>query len=380
MVITKSEKGAERYTSSLILLTIHRSEKEEKYMTSVLDVLVIGGGQSGLASGYHLKKRGLSFLILEASGEAAGSWPNYYDSLKLFSPAKYSSLPGLSISSPGYRYPDRDEVIHYLKNYASHFQLPIVFHQRVEHVSKESDVFCVRTTTGEIYNARNVICATGSFNNPYIPSINARDEFTGNVLHSAFYKTPDTFRDQSVIVVGRGNSAVQIAMELAETANTTLAVREPVSLIPQRFLGKDIHFWFIITGIDSKWRIGKSLATASSVMDLDGYKQKLKEGDPKQKNMFTSFYEDGVIWPDGSKEKVDSVIFATGFRSNLPFIKDLGGLDIKGDPLQASGVSTVVSGLYFLGLSGQRSFASATLRGVGRDAKYVAKHIQKNDN
>lgn len=347
-------------------------------MNNVLDVLVIGGGQSGLASGYHLKKSGLSFLILEASGEAAGSWPNYYDSLKLFSPAKYASLPGLSIPSPGDRYPNRDEVVQYLKNYAFHFQLPMVFHQRVEQVSKESDAFRVRTTTGETYNARNVICATGSFNKPYIPSIHGQEDFTGNVIHSAYYKRPDAFRDQSVIVVGRGNSAVQIAMELADIANTTLAVRKPVSLVPQRFLGKDIHFWFIISGIDSYWRIGKSLANASSVMDLDGYKQRLKEGNPKQRNMFTSFYEDGVIWPDGAKEQVDSVIFATGFRPNLSFIKDLGGLDVKGDPLQDSGVSTDVPGLYYVGLSGQRTFASATLRGVGPDAKYVVKHLQKN--
>lgn len=347
-------------------------------MNHVLDVLVIGGGQSGLASGYHLKQRGLSFLILEASGEAAGSWPNYYDSLKLFSPAKYSSLPGLSIPSPGDRYPNRDEVVQYLKNYASHFQLPIAFYQRVEQVSKEVGVFQVRTTTGEIYTAHNVICATGSFNKPYIPSIPSQKDFNGTIIHSALYKTPDPFRNQSVIVVGRGNSAVQIAMELADKANTTLAVREPVSLVPQRFLGKDIHFWFIITGVDSHWRIGRSLANASSVMDLDGYKQRLKNGNPKQKIMFTSFYEDGVIWPDGSKEKVDSVIFATGFRSNLSFIKDLGGLDAKGDPLQDRGVSTVVPGLYYVGLSGQRTFASATLRGVGPDAKYVVKHIQKN--
>ncbi|MFG1732507.1 flavin-containing monooxygenase [Paenibacillus sp. 843] len=347
-------------------------------MNHVLDVLVIGGGQSGLASGYHLKQRGLSFLILEASGEAAGSWPNYYDSLKLFSPAKYSSLPGLSILPPGDRYPNRDEVVQYLKNYASHFQLPITFHQRVEQVSKESGVFQVRTNSGETYTARNVICATGSFNKPYIPSIQGQEDFKGTIVHSAFYKKPDPFRDQSIIVVGRGNSAVQIAMELAEISNTTLAVREPVSLVPQRFLGKDIHFWFIITGIDSHWRIGKSLAKASSVMDLDGYKQRLKDGNPKQKIMFTSFYEDGVIWPDGSKEKVDSVIFATGFRSNLSFIKDLEGLDSKGDPLQDRGVSTVVPGLYYVGLSGQRTFASATLRGVGPDAKYVVKHIHKN--
>lgn len=347
-------------------------------MNNVLDVLVIGGGQSGLAAGYYLKKSGLSFFILEASGEAAGSWANYYDSLKLFSPAKYSSLPGLSMPSTGDRYPNRDEIIHYLKNYASHFQLPIVFHNRVEQVSKESGYFRVTTSSGETYTSRNLICATGSFNRPYIPTIHGQEDFTGNVLHSAIYKTPIVFRDQSVIVVGRGNSAVQIAMELSDVANTTLAVREPVTLIPQRFLGHDIHFWFKVTGVDSLWPFGKSLANASSVIDLDGYKQRLKEANPKQKKMFTSFYEKGVIWPDSTQETVDSVIFATGFRSNFSFINSIGGLDDNENPLHKNGISTAVSGLYFIGLSGQRSFASATLRGVGADAQYVIKHIQRN--
>ncbi|QYR22473.1 NAD(P)-binding domain-containing protein [Paenibacillus sp. sptzw28] len=131
-------------------------------MYRLLDVIVIGGGQSGLASGYHLKKSGLTFLILEASGTAAGSWPEYYDSLKLFSPAKYSSLPGMSFPLPGDRYPTRDEVIHYLKDYASHYKLPIAYHSRAEQVIKVAGNFQIMTETGQTYLARNIICVTGS--------------------------------------------------------------------------------------------------------------------------------------------------------------------------------------------------------------------------
>lgn len=345
-------------------------------MEPIWDVIVIGGGQAGLASGYHLKKRGLSFLILEASGEAAGAWPRYYDSLKLFSPAEYSSLPGLPITSPGDRYPNRDEVIQYLKKYASHFDLPLVYHSRVEKVSKESDYFRIETSVGKAYFARNLISATGSFSRPFTPLIAKQDKFKGSIIHSAMYSRPDSFQDQKVIVVGRGNSAVQIAMELSEVADTTLAVREPVALVPQRLLGQDIHFWFKVTGIDTVWKFGKSFANGSSVLDLDGYKQRLQAGNPKQKKMFTAFYENGVIWSDGTKEEVQAVIFATGYQSNVSYIDAVGGLDSQGEPRQKNGISKTVSGLYFVGLSGQRSFASATLRGVGPDAEYVVKHIR----
>ncbi|MBT2282508.1 NAD(P)/FAD-dependent oxidoreductase [Paenibacillus polymyxa] len=347
-------------------------------MEPIWDVIVIGGGQAGLASGYHLKKRGLSFLILEAGGEAAGAWPQYYDNLKLFSPAMYSSLPGLPIESPGDRYPHRDEVIQYLKDYASHFELPLVYHRRVNQISKESGIFRVTTSSGEKYMARNLISATGSFSQPYTPSIPKQEQFKGTILHSATYRTPAPFQNQSVIVVGRGNSAVQIAMELSEVAETTLAVREPVALIPQRLLGQDIHFWFKLTGIDSFWRFGKSFANGSSVLDLDGYKQRLQAGNPRQKKMFTAFYDNGVIWSDGTQEEVQTIIFATGYRSNVSYIDALGGLDGQGEPEQKNGISRKVTGLYYVGLSGQRSFASATLRGVGPDAEYVVKHIQNN--
>ncbi|WP_201317665.1 NAD(P)-binding domain-containing protein [Paenibacillus sp. EPM92] len=344
-------------------------------MSKQVDVIVIGAGQAGLAAGYHLKKSGLQFLILESSGESAGSWPKYYDSLKLFSPARYSTLPGMSFPGPGDRYPLRDEVIAYLKDYALHFQFPIVYNSHVSAIQQESGTFRIITMSGETYQARNLICATGSFSRPFIPEIDGQNDFKGKVLHSSEYLRPDAFLDQSVIVVGRGNSAVQIAIELSEVAKTTLAVHEPVSLLPQRFLGRDIHFWLKVTGVDSFWSFGKAAANSSSVMDLGGYKKRLNAGHPVQKQMFTAFNSDGVIWPDGSNEKADAVIFATGFRSNLNFLQDIGALDGNGNPLQKAGISNNVPGLYFVGLSGQRTFSSATIRGVGRDASYVVNQI-----
>lgn len=346
-------------------------------LSKLWDVIVIGAGQSGLALGYYLKKSGLSFLILEAGGEAAGAWPYYYESLKLFSPGKFSSLPGLSLSTLKNEYPSRNQVIEYLKNYASYFELPIAYHKRVEEVYKTTNGFKITTSSGEGYLSHTVVCASGSFNATYIPDIEGLNKYRGKVLHSAQYKNTDPYLHQSVIVVGRGNSAVQIAVELSEVSDTTLAVREPISFIPQKLLGKDIHFWLTITGIDSFWKIGKTFAKSTSVIDIGGYKKRIIDGNPKVRKMFDSFFEEGVIWSDGSKEKIDSVIFATGYRPNIKFLKDKGLFDKNGEPLHRNGISTTISGLYFVGLPAQRSFASATLRGVGADAKYIVREIQK---
>lgn len=347
-------------------------------MNSLLDAIVIGAGQAGLAAGYWLNKRGMSFKILEMSGDSAGSWPNYYESLKLFSPAKYSSLPGYRFPGGGNRYPSRDEVVQYLRSYAKKNNLPIVHYSRVVEVKKDvSGTFQVTTSNGERYSSRNIVCATGSFSRPYIPDIPGQDRYEGEVIHSSAYMSPEPYRNRSVIVVGRGNSAVQIATELADFTDTTLAVREPVEWMPQRILGLDIHFWLKVTGVDTFWRIGQSSAIhASAVIDSGGYKRRLDQEKPPQKQMFTAFYPEGVIWSDGSKEKIDSIIFATGFRSNLPFLHGMGALDENGNPIHQSGVSPTVKGLYYVGLTAQRSFASATLRGVGADAKYVVNRMR----
>lgn len=140
-------------------------------MKEILDSIVIGGGQAGLASGYHLQKKGLQFLILEASEQTAGSWPYYYDSLKLFSPARFSSLPGMEFPGHPDDYPTRNEVIAYLQNYVGNFQLPVMTNQRVETIERESEIFKIRTFSGETFQTRTVINATGSFHSPFNPII-----------------------------------------------------------------------------------------------------------------------------------------------------------------------------------------------------------------
>jgi putative flavoprotein involved in K+ transport len=339
------------------------------------DVIVIGGGQAGLATGYHLKRAGLKFAILEGTHQTAGSWPRYYESLKLFSPARYSSLPGLPFPGDPERFPCRDEVIAYLRNYAVYFDLPVVLNAHARQISRHDSAFKVLTADDKQYRARGVIVATGSFNQPHLPILPSQDTFNGEILHSADYRQPETYRGKRVVVVGAGNSAVQIAAELATVANVTLSSRTPLKFRKQRILGRDIHFWLRATGIDTlslpHW---KTAPSSTAVLDTGIYRKAIELGKPDHKLLFRRFTPDGVIWADGCHEAIDTVLFATGYAPNVDFLANLGALNHDGQPVQKAGIGTL-AGLYFVGLSGQRSLSSATLRGVGADARYVITHL-----
>jgi putative flavoprotein involved in K+ transport len=345
------------------------------------DSIVIGGGQAGLAVGYHLQRAGLRFVILEAGGEATGSWSRYYDSLKLFSPAQYSSLPGMRFPGNPERYPTRDEVIDYLRGYADHFQLPILTNAFVEQVEREDTLFHVSTSQHGRFAAKSIIAATGAFSRPHLPNFDGQDAYSGKILHSSVYINPKPFAGQRVLIIGAGNSAVQIATELAQSAQVTLTSREPVQFRRQRILGRDIHFWMRITGFDTwkrqfpQWN--PFAVKQIGVLDTGIYQAALQSGNPIWRPFFNHFTEQGVQWTDGTIEAFDTVIFATGFRPNLSYLHSLGALDEYGSAFHSGGFSTTVAGLYYVGISGQRSFASATLRGVGEDAGYVVRDLKR---
>jgi putative flavoprotein involved in K+ transport len=348
-----------------------------------LDTIIIGGGQAGLAAAYHLKHADHRSMILEADAQPGGSWPQYYASLRLFSPARFSSLPGMPFPGDPERYPTRDEVIAYLRSYAAHFQLPIVTNARVAEVTRSDSLFTVRTAAGQSFQARRLIAATGSFNRPHLPELPGQEQFGGTILHAFAYRNPAPFQGQRVIVVGAGNSAVQIATELAQVAQVSLATRASVRFIPQRPLGRDIHFWWWLARLDTSafdqpiGAIFRRLVGGSgvAVLDTGHYQAALTIDTPDQRRMFQRFTEHGVVWADGSTERVDTVIFATGYRPNLGYLAPLGALDAEGHALHHNGVSLTVPGLGFIGLTNQRTFASATLRGVGADAAVVVRHL-----
>jgi putative flavoprotein involved in K+ transport len=338
------------------------------------DTIVIGAGQAGLAVGYHLQRAGLRFVILEAGAEPGGSWPNYYDSLTLNTPARYSALPGLALRGDPDHYPVRDEMTAYLREYASFFGMPIIPSTRARQIERIDGRFQVLAGDRTTYTARTLVAATGTFGRPYRPAIATLAEYRGQALHTADYRRPEPFQGQRVLVVGGGNGAVRIAIELATVARVTLASYAPIRTMPQRLLGRDIHFWTHTLGLDrTQWVGDRSLPAYLSDPD----RAALAAGRPDQRPMFTHFTAEGVAWADGSRETIDTVIFATGYRPNLDYLAGLGALSGKSHVLQESGRSTSVPGLYYSGLPRQRSAASATLRGVGGDARVVVDHMAR---
>jgi putative flavoprotein involved in K+ transport len=346
---------------------------------AVLDALVVGAGQAGLAAGYHLRRAGLSFAILEAGDKPGGSWPGYYESLTLFSPSRYSGLPGMPFPGPPDRYPTRDEVTAYLRRYAKVFGLPVSTRERVLCAEWVGAGFRVLTAGGGEYRARTLIAATGSFSKPLRPRFPNQGAFRGRVLHAAEYRNPGPFRGKRVVVVGGGNTAVQIAHELAAVARTTLATRSPLRFEPQTILGRDVHFWLSVSGLD-RLPLGRlfDVSEPGGVVDDGTYAAAVRAGRPDRRAVFSRFTEGGVVWGDGEEEAVDAVVLATGYRPNLDYLRPLGALREDGRPDQRGGIARTVPGLYFVGLPFQTSFASATLRGVGPDAELVVARARRH--
>jgi putative flavoprotein involved in K+ transport len=335
------------------------------------EVVIVGGGQSGLAAAYAAQRAGLRAVLLEAGAEPVGSWPHYYDSLTLFSPARFSALPGRPFPGDGELYPTRDDVVAYLRAYAANLDADIRCGQRVDIVERgEEGRLIARTAAGLDVEAAMVIAATGGFRRPHRPALPGLDRFTGVVLHSSEYRAADAFAGQRVVVVGAGNSAVQIAADLAQVARVSLATRNPLRFRPQRPLGRDLHWWLIRSRLDSA-SVGRWLDRRTAIVDDGRYRAALRSGNPDGRPMFAGLDDDGVRWGDGTREHVDAVILATGYRPGLSYLTATGALDGDDRPLHRRGISTTVPGLGYVGLPHQRSIASATLRGAGPDAAYV---------
>ncbi|GAA1571000.1 ArsO family NAD(P)H-dependent flavin-containing monooxygenase [Kribbella sancticallisti] len=339
-------------------------------------VVIIGGGQSGLAGARAVRDAGMRPVLLEAGDRTVGSWPGYYDSLTLFSPARYSAFPGTPFPGDPDRYPTRDEVVAYLERYAATLGADIRTNTPAITVESVDRGFVVRAGTGESFPAAGIIAASGSFANPHVPAIPGQETFTGTVLHVADYRGPKEYAGQRVVVVGAGNSAVQVGYELAELATTTLAVRAPVQFLPQVRGGRDMHYWLHLLRLDLlPPAVLSRIIRGTPVFDNGIYQAALESGQLTQQPMFKAFDGDRIVWADGKREHVDAVVFATGYRPNLAYLQDLGALDQAGLPLHKRGISLTHPGLAYLGVEFQRSFSSNTLRGVNRDADFVAKAL-----
>ncbi|MGB8381378.1 MAG: NAD(P)/FAD-dependent oxidoreductase [Dermatophilaceae bacterium] len=342
----------------------------------LVDVLVVGAGQAGLSTGRALQRVGLRFLILEAAEQPGGSWPRYYDSLTLFSPARFSALPGLPLPGDPGRYPTRDEITAYLRDYAARFDLPVRTGARVVDVGWDDGSFTVTLASGDQMTARALIGASGGFGRPVMPALPGAPEYTGRLLHAADYRRPEPYLGQRVVVVGAGNTAVQVAVDLAGVAEVTLATRRPLALAPQRPLGVDVHYWTRWTGLETL-PLGRRGTTTPRVLDDGRYAAALAAGRPDRRAMFTRLTAQGVQWADGTLEDVDVVILATGYRPDMDYLDRTAALDPAGWPVHCRGVSLTVPHVGYVGLPGQTGFASATVRGVGADAHRVVQRLTR---
>ncbi|MDK1342034.1 NAD(P)/FAD-dependent oxidoreductase [Streptomyces sp. 378] len=341
-----------------------------------VDVVVIGGGQSGLAAAHALREQGLHPVVLEASEQAAGSWPRYYDSLTLFSPARFSAMPTVPFGGDPDRYPHRDEVVAYLLRYADRLDADIRTRSRVREVRAGNGSFTLTLEDGTQLSARAVVAASGTFGRPHHPALPGLESFTGDALHAAEYRRPSPFAGQRVVIVGAGNSAVQIAAELGTHARVTLATRHPVRFARQLALGRDLHWWLTRTGIDVL-PVGRFLRTPPTQLVIDDgrYRAAVAAGAPDQRPVFTSVDGSKVVWADGTVEEVDTILLTTGYRPDLGYLAPLGALDEHGHPIHREGISLTHPGLAYVGLEWQRSLSSNSLRGVGRDAARIARRV-----
>ena len=338
------------------------------------EVVVIGGGQAGLAMGHYLRQQGRRFVIFERGASIAPAWRERWDSLTLFTPRRYSALPSLPFPGDPDGYPTRDEVIAYLERYAETFELPVELNSAARKLSQEANRF-VLEIDGQTIAADQVVVATGPFQTPFIPKLAADLDPGVWQVHSTGYRKPAGVAEGSVLVVGGGNTGFQIAKELSATHKVVLSVGSKQKPLPQRIAGRDLFWWLtkthiLFTTVES--RLGSKLQhrdtlIGSSPRELTRrYRVELKPRAIEASGRTVRF-------EDGSELEVDAVIWATGYRPEHSWI-ELPILDSKGRLRHRRGV-TDVPGLFFLGLTWQWTRGSALIGWVKDDALFLAERI-----
>ena len=336
--------------------------------------MVVGGGQAGLAVGYLLSQQGRHFTILEAAGEPAAAWRERWDSLKLFTSARYNALPGLAFPGDPDRYPRRDEVVEYLIGYARRFGLPVELGSRVRSVSKTNGGYLVGLDD-RTYETDQVVVATGPFQVPFIPALAERLDQEILQLHSSDYRSPDAVSAGPVLVVGGGNSGFQIAEELSGTHEVHMSIGSRQKPLPQRVLGRDLFWCLDATGLIRKSvesRIGRRLAGRDTLIGPRPRTRARRYG-LHLHGRAVEAAGSTVSFEDGSRLDVGSVIWATGFRTDHSWI-DAPVFDEDGHLIHRRGV-TDSPGLYFVGLTWQYTRGSALLGFVKDDAEHIAREI-----
>jgi putative flavoprotein involved in K+ transport len=345
------------------------------------ETVIIGGGQAGLAAGYHLAERGVPFQILDAGERIGDSWRNRWDSLRLFTPAHFDGLPGMRFPAPKWTFPTKDEMADYLQAYVDRFELPVRMGMSVNGLRRDGDRYVV--TSGERrFEADRVIVATGAFRIPKVPGFAFDLDPSIVQLHSSEYRNPGQLASGDVLVVGLGNSGAEITSEVARSHGTWLSGKE-TGQIPfrhgpatartafrvVRFLGYHV--------ITKRTPIGRRIGAKFSAKANPLIRVKTKDliGLGVQRVPRVVGARDGLpMLDDGRVLGVANVIWCTGFRQDLRWI-DLPVFGPDGLPAHDRGIVRSEPGLYFMGLVFQFAVSSDVIAGAGRDAKFIARHI-----
>ena len=340
-----------------------------------LDVAVIGGSQAGLAVGHFLSQQGRRFVILERANELAPAWRERWDSLTLFTPRRYSALPGLPFPGDPDGYPTRDEVTAYLEHYAESFGLPVELNSDVEELDRGGDERFRLEVGRRAIAADQIVVATGPFQTPYIPKLHEKLSSDLFQTHAVGYRQPGAVPTGTVLVVGGGNTGFQIAKELSATHKVVLSIGSQQKPLPQRVLGRDLFWWLTKTRLLNKTvdsRLGRKLGMRDTLIGSSPGELTKRHG-VQLKPRLVDGEGRRVRFEDGSELEVDAVIWATGYRSDYSWIK-LPILGEDGRLRHRRGV-TEVPGLYFLGLTWQHTRGSALIGFIKDDAEFIAEEI-----
>ncbi|WP_412069747.1 ArsO family NAD(P)H-dependent flavin-containing monooxygenase [Rubrivirga sp. IMCC43871] len=351
------------------------------------DVVVIGGGQAALALGYHLirelRTTDATLALVDDRPSPGGAWQGTWDSLRLFSPAEWSSLPGYLLprhldaqGAARDEYPHRDDVLGYLAAYEARYELPLWRPVHARAVHRTDGGLRVETDRGDV-TARAVVCATGTASQPVVPDVPGRDAFEGRQLHSSEYRSPAAFAGQRVLVVGGGNSGAQIAAELAGVADVVWAVERAPRFLPPEVDGRVLfdaataRYHALQNGQDP----GRPY-TLGDVVQVPPVRAAREAGQLDDvRPPVARLTATGAVWPDGTEEPVDAVVWCTGFRPALGLLAPLGVVGPGGRVAVEGTRSVAEPRLWLVGYGQWTGFASATLVGVGRSARATAREV-----
>lgn len=345
-----------------------------------IQTIVVGGGQAGLAAGYFLAQQGHPFTILDENKRTGDVWRSRWDSLRLFTPSKYSNLPGKSFPNSDFYLPTKDEVADYLEAYAVQFNLPVQHGVKVESLTRNDQGYRLLTSAG-IFDAKKVIVATGPFQKPKTPAFTRELDPAILQVHSSAYCNPEQISVQNVLVVGAGNSGAEIALEIARAGKRVWLAGRDVGRIPADKLGKAfggrLYWWFISRVLNVNTPIGQKMRSRvlyHGAPLIQANRKNVLEAGVESMPRVSAVLTGKPQLEDGRSLPAEAVIWATGFVPDYKWV-NLPVFDEHGYPRHQRGIVQEAPGLYFVGLPFQTALSSSLLGGVGVEAKYIVQQM-----